>query len=102
MSELNWFPKLGINTAELIAAIEADLIIARQLMKAREEDFGAVNWGDLGVVDIEYRMSILHPEDGPHAFVLIEEASPDSSLAKWLNDRLDPVRFPSVHVECEW
>lgn len=63
---------------------------------------GAVNWGDLSVRDVERRVSVLCPEDGECYIVLVEEASPESRLAEWLNERLDGVRFPGVHVECEW
>jgi hypothetical protein len=96
----NDFPKIGIKTQDLIDVVEADLKKARRLMK--KEDFGAVNWGDLGVSDVEYRMSLMRPDDGPICVVVIEEASPDCKLAKWLSDRLDRDRFPNTYIECEW
>ncbi len=91
------FPKLGIKTLELIAAVETALDEAR----AHKGDFGAVNWGDLRVTDIEYRFSMLRPDDGPYAVVLVEEASPDCRLREWIYERINPL-FPNVHVECEW
>ncbi len=92
------FPRLGIVTADLVAEVE------RLLVEARDEmlNLGAVNWGDLGVSDVEYRLSMLHPDAGPYCVVIVEEASSDSSLARWLNNRLDEDRFPNTHIECEW
>jgi len=63
---------------------------------------GAVNWGDIGVSDIEYRLSLIYPEYGPQCVVLIEEASPDCGLSAWITRRLDPDRFPNTYIECEW
>src|SRR3990167_713255 len=100
MSE-NDFPKLGINTQELINAIEADIAEARRLADSGE-NFGAVNWGDIGVADIEYRLSMMRPEDGAGAYVIVEEAAPDCKLGQWLNDRIDRERFPVTYIECEW
>lgn len=66
------------------------------------ENMGAVNWGDLGVRDIQYRLSMLTPQDGPHCMVMIEEASPDCRLPTFLHDNLDQEKFPKVYFECEW
>lgn len=96
----NDFPKIGINTADLVAAVEQAIAAAFAL--SREEDFGAVNWGDLGVVDVEYRMSMLRPNEGPTAVVMVEEASPDSKLAPWLTRRAVERFGAQVRVECEW
>lgn len=98
-SEATTFPRLGISTQELIDEVR------RLLEQAGAEDtneMGAVNWGDLGVADIEYRLSIMHPEDGPVCVVMVEEASPHSGLAQWLNERLDKELFPNTRIECEW
>ena len=94
----NAFPRLGINTAELIAEIERLLVEAA----ADKEGMGAVNWGDLGIADIEYRLSMLTPDAGPTCIVIVEEASPEAHLVRWLNARLDRDRFPNTYVECEW
>lgn len=91
------FPKIGINTKELLAEIER---LLKKAAKTRS-DFGAVNWGDLGVADIEYRMSVLTPGT-PYCVVIIEEASPDCKLPSWIDERLDKTRFNNVYVECEW
>lgn len=94
----NDFPRLGIVTADLVAEVNRLLDQA----KGEKASLGAVNWGDLGVVDVEYRLSILRPQDGPCCVVTVEEASPEAALARWLNDRLDKVRFPNTYIECEW
>jgi hypothetical protein len=95
----NDFPKLGIRTADLVAHVE-NLIEDAQGIKT--EKFGAVNWGDLGIADIEYRLSMLRPEDGPCCVVLVEEASPGCGLQAWLNEQMDRSKFPNTYVECEW
>lgn len=91
-------PLLSIDTQALIAEVERLLQIARGMASS----FGAVNWGDLGVADVEYRLSVMHPSDGPSCVVLIEEAAPECGLPSWLHDRLDHERFPGVRFECEW
>ncbi len=96
---MNDFPKLGINTEELRSTVEALIEEAQGL---KDHSFGAVNWGDLGVVDIEYRLSMLRPDDGPQCVVQIEEAAPDCGLTQWIWDRLDKVKFPKTYIECEW
>jgi hypothetical protein len=99
MSEpLNDFPRLGLNTTELKAEVERLLALAAD----EAETLGAVNWGDLRVTDIEYRLSMLTPNHGPSCIVTVEEASPTSFLCQWLNNRLDPNRFPHTYIECEW
>lgn len=75
-----------------------------QLLQKAEENkakLGAVNWGDLHVVDVEQRQSLLYPNDKPTIYVMIEEASPASNLAWWLHAQLC-VRWPNVFVECDW
>lgn len=95
---MNNFPQLGIDTTELKSEIKRLLDEARVTASA----WGAVNWGDLGVADIEYRLSMLYPEDGPQCVVIVEEASPDAPIADWLNDNLDKIKFPRTWIECEW
>jgi hypothetical protein len=97
---VNDFPKLGINTLDLIEFIDGKITAASR--RKNTEDFGAVNWGDIGVADIEYRMSILYPENGPYCVVIIEEAAPGCKLAVWLTDQIDKTKFPNTYVECEW
>lgn len=95
---MNDFPKLGINTQELTDHVEALLKRASD----SKADMGAVNWGDLGVTDIQYRLSMLQPEYGPFCVVTVEEASPGCGLSDWLNRELDSKKFPATYVECEW
>ena len=97
----NNFPKIGIVTADLVAEVERLLLEAASEAEGKTFHFGAVNWGDLGVVDVEYRKSMLHP-DKPHCVVRVEEASPECDLAQWIGERLDKERFPNVYIECEW
>ncbi len=94
----NDFPRLGINTEELAAWTASALEAA---FEAKNE-LGAVNWGDLGIADIEYRLSMLYAGDRPSCHVLIEEASPECGLAIWLYERLDRDKFPNTYFECEW
>jgi hypothetical protein len=93
---VNDFPKIGINTTDLIAEIE------RLISIAEKSDMGAVNWGDIGVAEIEYRLSMLTPDEGPYCAVIVEEASPGCRLEGWLNEQLDSQRFPHTTVSCEW
>ena len=95
---VNDFPSMNINTEELIAAVESLIEQARE----HKGDLGAVNWGDLRIVDITYELSMLRPEDGPFCIVLVEEADPGCALVAWLNQRLDEEKFPGVYIECEW
>ena len=95
----NDFPKLGINTDELVADVEALISHASR----SKEEMGAVNWGDLGVKDIEYRLSMIRPQDGPRCVVIVEEAAPDCHLQTWLNEQMaNCSRFPNTYIECEW
>jgi hypothetical protein len=92
-------PEIGINVGELLAHVDALLADARfDTMNS----FGAVNWADLKVVDIEYRHSMKLPRELPYCMVMLEEAAPTSGLARWLHDRLDSARFPRVFFECDW
>ena len=92
------FPRIGITTAEVIAEVNRLLSLAAE----SKGEMGAVNWGDLGVADVEYRLSMLHHENGPRCVVIVEEASPGCALATWLNERIDQGKFPHVWVVCEW
>ncbi len=99
---MNDFPTMGINTRELIDAVEALIGKACRMHSKNKEKMGAVNWGDLSIRDIEYRLSLLRPQDGPHCVVMVEEASPTCAFTKWINDQLDTEKFPNTYVECEW
>jgi hypothetical protein len=92
-------PRLGIDADDLVAEVE------RLIAQAIEErpNVGGVNWANLRVVDVEYRISMLDPSAGPSCVVMVEEASPDCRLGAWVGERLDRKRFPGlVVVECEW
>lgn len=65
------------------------------------ERYGAVNWGDLSVVDIEERRSLLHPTDPPVVVVMIEEVSPGSGIQTVLREDLAARGF-DVAVEADW
>jgi hypothetical protein len=94
----NDFPRLNINTEELRTEVEMLLAAAAE----DKEHMGAVNWGDLGVMDIEYRLSMLRPQDGPHCMVIIEEADPGCRLPMFLYENWDRAKYPGVYFECEW
>ena len=93
----NDFPKLGIKTADLIEYVEALIVQASK----DKENMGAVNWGDIGVVDVEYRLSMIGNSE-PWGVVIVEEANPGCELQAFLNDNLDKDRFPQTYVVCEW
>ncbi len=94
---MNDTPSLGISVAALKWEVERMLEEAA----ASKQDMGAVNWGDLSILDIQHRRSLLYPEiEG--VTVVIEEADPGCALAAWLYERLDKARFPDVYFECEW
>lgn len=99
---MNEFPKLGINTEKLIAFVEECIEDARD--RRNVENFGPVNWGDIGVTDVEYRLSMMRPSDGPECVVTIEEAGPECHLARWINERLfdREGEFPKTYVVSEW
>ena len=92
-------PRLNINVAELIKHVEE---LLEEAATDTPDTGRAVNWADLGVADVEYRLSLLEPSAGPWCVVTVGEASPDCALAAWLNDRLDQERFPLTCIECEW
>lgn len=99
MVEGNDFPKLGINTKELLDEI------TRLLARAQNEErakFRGVNWGDLGVHLIEYVKPIWpYGNDDPYCLITIEEADPGCGLDVWLESQIDRTRFPVV-FRCEW
>lgn len=64
-----------------------------------DEDFGAVNWGDIAVVDIIEERSLLRPQDPPVVIVKIEEAAPECHLASWLSDQISDT---GAYVVAEW
>lgn len=88
----------SIKTTELIGHVEALLAKASRY----KSDMGAVNWGDLGVCDVEYRLSMISPVAEPYFFVIVGEADPHCALVDWLNARIDRDRFLNAYVECEW
>ena len=90
-------PLIGINGSDLLDAVRRLLTEA----EAEKSEMGAVNWGDLGVADIEYRLSMMWP-GVPFCYVIVEEASPGCKLQEWLNARLDKTKFPNTYISCEW
>lgn len=94
----NDFPRLGINAEALRDAVERMLEVAAD----SKAEMGAVNWGDIGVADIEYRLSMLYPNNGPRCIVTVEEAAPGCALQRWLNECLSDEHFPNTYIECEW
>jgi len=90
--------KMGINTQALIEAAENAVEKAR--MECPDE-MGPVNWGDIGVGDIEVYRSVLYPEDGPRCRLILEEAAASSKLALFVHDEIKG-DFPNVEVECDW
>lgn len=93
-------PAIGIRTQDLIDHVDHLLDEARCIKDTGY--FGAVNWADLGIADIEYRLSVIYKEAVPFCVVTVSEASPECKLATWLNVHLDTERFPRTYIECEW
>ena len=91
-------PEPSISIAALVGAVEDLLVEARKV----SDDFRAVNWGDLGVCNVEYIIPLLRDYEHPGYVVTIEEAGPDCGLSAWIGERLDPKKFPHVYIECEW
>ena len=94
---MNDFPKLGIKTEDLINHVNGLIEKASK----NKQNMGAVNWGDIGVVDVEYRLSMIGEPD-PWAVVIVEEANPACELQAFLNDNLDKAKFPKTYIVCEW
>lgn len=78
--------------------------------RERMDDFGAVNWGDLGVVEIERRECLLTGY-GLSVVVLIGqrrsrarllEEGTCAKLQAFVAERLRDAGFPDVAVELEW
>jgi hypothetical protein len=61
---------------------------------------GAVNWGDIGVMDVVQCKGM----DGDEWLeVYIEEASPDAMLGSYVQKRLvEAFPGPTIAVRCEW
>lgn len=95
---MNDFTRLGITTAALMSEVARLLVEASKL----KDEMGAVNWGDIGIADVEYRLSMLREDAEPWCVVTLEEASPGSHLGIWITERLDRTKFPNTYVECEW
>ena len=94
---MNDFPKLGIKTKDLIDHVNGLIEKASK----NKQSMGAVNWGDIGVVDVEYRLSMIGEPD-PWAVVIVEEANPSCELQAFLNDNLNKKMFPKTYIVCEW
>jgi hypothetical protein len=88
---------MSVNFGELVAAVEAELT-SEAIKHAK---LGAVNWGDLRVVEIEERREVYPALGSVRLVVLIEEASPSCTLAQWLHERLK-YRFPNIEYQCAW
>ena len=93
-------PKLGYNTQALVDEAEFWIAKACRMISRNKEKFGAVNWGDIGVREVEYRWPV-YPAGDPYCVVTVEEASPDCELGRWLSQKIS-AKFPQAHVECEW
>jgi len=91
-------PQPPFSVPDLIAEVERLLVDAEK----HKAELGAVNWGNLGVADVEWRLSLTDMEARPYVVVMIEEASPDCGLGGWLSRHLDRERFPRTFIECEW
>lgn len=89
----------NINASDLVKEIESLLDMATNY----KTEFQDVNWGDLGIRDITYQLSMIYPQDGPYYTVKIEEVSPDSNFRQWIQDKLDETgRFPHTFIELDW
>lgn len=96
----NDFPKLDIKTVELIDAVEALIEQARK--EVQYHMHWGVNWGDIGVVDVEYRKSMLDKNSQPYCIVCVEEAASGGEFAAWLNKNLNTEKFSRTYIICEW
>lgn len=95
----------AIYLAGELAKLRQDAEVA--LKEAHSQDYdtmGAVNWGDLGVLDV-YRAE----HDGDPAVggfitwhVCIEEADPAAPLREWIESRLRAKGWKDVFVHTEW
>lgn len=82
--------------------VNAALAEAGELSCAERSRLGAINWGDLGCVDVEARRSLLR-KGGALIAVVIEEASPDAvGLHAFVGDYLEIHGHPEVLVETAW
>jgi hypothetical protein len=93
-------PTMPMKINELVEEVNRLLEDAYQAYQsAEEDDFGAVNWGSLRLVDVERRQSVLINGEAPYYVVMIGEADPDCRLPSWLGDHLN---WPNVYFECSW
>jgi hypothetical protein len=92
--------KPEIDIVQLVHEVEAIL----EGEEIKSANLGAINWGDLGVVDVEIRNSVWSPVMSgitDRVVVMIEEASPECNLPLYLHNRLRE-KFPGVEYECKW
>ena len=92
-----------MNTEEVMALIRKtveEILEELGSLKQPERDrFGAINWGDLGCIEVRWFKSDLGDEGYS---VLIEEASPYSKLGENVKRMLRERGFPDVEVNTEW
>ncbi len=74
--------------------------LIEEALTMKDEDFGAVNWGDITVVDIVEERSLLYPSQTA-IVVKIEEADPSCRLAHWLSEQVSDEGF-DIYVQAEW
>ena len=94
----NVFPALHINTTELVDEVDRLLVEAAQV----KDEFGDVEWSEICISDIQYRLSMIHPENGPSCWVTIGRACPECALPTHLSRMLADTKFSDVLFECEW
>lgn len=90
--------KKALGTFETVrAAAETALRSALRVRKVKE--FGAVNWGDLGIVGI----SKIETESGARYFrVEIEEASEGCDLENFIYEHIKKRHGWEVEICCSW
>ena len=79
----------------LMDRVDALIEQARRIDKT--DDMSAVNWGDIGAIDVVEEYSLRWGERT--IYVEIEEADPSCRLAQWLTKQLN---LPDVIVRAEW
>jgi nucleotide-binding universal stress UspA family protein len=82
--------------------IHDEAVEALEVAKSNPYDIdGAINWGNLHVVDVEFYRSLGHEREGYR--VLIEEADPYApELHEFIATRLQDAGFLCVEVVTEW
>ena len=84
---------------EIRRVAEKVLSALKTVPKERRGNMGAVNWGDLRVVEVAY----VEPDHGENYFLVrIEEAANDCGLAGPIIQALTEAGFPNVEIICEW